>query len=150
MQNNMKSQKDSNYNFLEHGKMLGEIISRMSNNHTKWIFVLFSIIGFSLTLDKFILDIPGITKIIAWILVTIVIFIVQIIAIKVSTKYFELENAYRDKQKKIFKCEFNEYSMTPDISNTTRKKSWILTAGWIIIFIYLITQITIGLVYKLT
>lgn len=134
------------YDAIEHAKLVGEAISRMSSNHTKWLFTLFTIIGFSLTIDKFILELSGITKILAWSLISATILGLQIVALLTSQEYFKIENAYRAKQKRIFNGEFQSFDMNPDKTKKTRKWSWIIVVGWVVVFLYLIVQVTLILV----
>lgn len=133
--------KKSKYNELEHAKLVGEIISRMSSNHTKWLFALFTIIGFSLSIDKFILEINGITKIVAWCLVSGVTLSLQVAAMMASQEYYRTERAYREKQKRIFEGKYTTYDMRSEKNEKTEKWSWIIIIGWIVVVLYLMIQI---------
>ena len=131
------------YSKIEHAKLIAQIISRMANNHTKWLFTLFTIIGFSVALDKFIFDIDNNIRVYVSIVVATITIILMVVSLLTSRAYFSLENAYRDKQKLVLDGEFNSYDLKPDKTKNTRSTSWIINVGFLIISLYFVAQLSL-------
>ncbi|MCP4336850.1 MAG: hypothetical protein GY679_03310 [Mycoplasma sp.] len=133
------------YSKVEHIKLIADIIKRMANNHMKWLFSLFTIIAFGITIDKFFLEIPNkFEKIIALVTSAILIFTIEVIALRTSWRFLKLETTYRKKQNEVIQNKWNEYNMTPVLKAQEKKKykiSWIIKVGIVLILLSVIMNV---------
>ncbi len=140
----IKSQPNA-YSKIEHAKLLAGIIKRMANNHMKWLFSLISIIAFGITMDKFFLGLQNKNLKITTLIISMVItLMLESLSMKLSKNFLELEKGFRNKQELVLNDQCNDYNMNPIIKK--EKTSWIIKAGYALIILSLLIDISLIIV----
>lgn len=150
----MKSEETSNQEVTEiidydkkiHVDLLKTAIERMANNHFKFMIMFYSIIAFSIGLDKFIWELD--TKF--FLTFHIANFILSLIALiacfKMSEDFLKMERGFRTIQKRVLEGVITHYEMNPnkqEVKNLKGKKYGMTFAFQLIMLIlFVVASIT--------
>lgn len=104
---------NNTYDQITHIHLLNDAISRMGNNHFKFMISFFSVIAFAITMDKFIWEMSSEAFIGFYIANFMLSTLALVGCFVMSIKYLKIERKFRQIQANAFNNKYSTYVMNP-------------------------------------